>query len=127
MDKIEVLIGLIDELLIALALVGVLSVIAYHLNIIGLGEAIVLTIILAAILAFIAYKVLEVHRQKVRVGIEAYIGKKAKVVEVRGSKILIMVEGELWQAESEDKLEQGETVIIVGFINGKFKVKLLKA
>ncbi len=124
MKILEVTLGLLDELAVIGALVLASTTLAYKLNVIGVEEAIVIAIILLAITAFIVYKVIEVHKKEVKVGIETYIGRKATVVESKGSKLIIMVEGELWSAECEDgNIKPGDQVVIVGFSEGRFKVK----
>jgi membrane protein implicated in regulation of membrane protease activity len=121
----EVTIALLDELLAIGVLVLAPTILAYKFNVIGLEEALVVAFILIAVVAFIVYKVVEVHRREVKVGIETYIGKKATVVEVKGSKLTIMVEGELWNAEYEDSAEvkPGDQVVIVRFSEGRFIVR----
>ncbi|MFN4045803.1 MAG: NfeD family protein [Acidilobaceae archaeon] len=128
MKILEVTIALLDEIIIATAIVGGLTLIAVALNIIGLGEALVIGAILVAVMAFIVYKVVEAHKAKVKVGIETYIGKKAKVVEASGKSAIIMVEGELWRAENETEstLSPEETVVIVDFKEGRFLVRSFK-
>lgn len=128
MKILEVTIALLDEIIIVTVIVGALTFMAVALNVIGLGEALVIGAVLIVVIAFITYKVVEAHKAKVKVGIETYIGKKAKVVEAAGKTAIIMVEGELWKAESETEttLSSEDTVIIVGFEEGKFIVKPLK-
>lgn len=127
MRVIEVTLAILDEIAIAWAIVLAPLLVAYKLNIIGFEEVLVIAIILVAIAAFVVYKVVEVHRREVKVGIETYIGKKATVVDIRNSKIIVMVEGELWNAECEQcNLSVGDKVEIVGYGDGKFKVKPLK-
>ncbi len=125
---VEVTIALLDEMILVTVIVGTLTLIAVTLNIIGLGEALVIGVVILAIIAFIAYKVVEAHKAKVKVGIETYINKKAKVVEARGRSVIIMVEGELWRAEmdAEATVSPGDTVLIVSFSDGIFKVKPLR-
>ncbi|MDM7274903.1 MAG: NfeD family protein [Thermoprotei archaeon] len=128
MKILEVTIALLDEIIIVTVIVGALTFMAVALNVIGLGEALVIGAVLIVVIALITYKVVEAHKAKVKVGIETYIGKKAKVVEAAGKTAIIMVEGELWKAESETEttLSSEDTVIIVGFEEGKFIVKPLK-
>jgi len=127
MRALEIAIALADEIAAVTIVVLIPMLLAYKFNVVGLEEVIAVTIILLAIAAFIIYKVVEAHRREVRVGIETYIGKKATVVDVKGSKITIMVEGELWGAECvySAELKPGDEVVIVGFEEGRFKVKPL--
>ncbi len=128
MKVVEVTLALLDELLAIGVLILAPAVIAYKFNIIGFEEALAIAVILLVIIAFIAYKVVEVHRREVKVGIETYIGRKATVIDVKGSKLTIMIEGELWSAEYEGEAEvkPGDGVIVVGFSEGRFKVKPIK-
>ena len=45
-------------------------------------------------------------------GTEEILRKTGKVLEVRGRKILVRVRGEIWNAESSDRLRVGDTVRI---------------
>jgi Membrane-bound serine protease (ClpP class) len=129
MRQVEITLALLDELLVVGALLIAPAVIAYTLNILGLEELLVIALFVLAILAFIIYKVVEVHRREVRVGMEAYTGKEAAVVEVRGSRLVIMVEGELWNAECDECVEvkPGDRVVVVRFHGGRFKVRPLSS
>ncbi|MDT7865874.1 MAG: NfeD family protein [Desulfurococcales archaeon] len=129
MKLTEITLAILDDLLVVGILLLAPVVIAYKINIVGLEEVLVIALILLAVAAFIIYKVVEVHRREVKVGIETYIGRKATVVEVSGSRLIILVEGELWNAECEncEAVKPGDRVLITGFHEGRFRVRPLSS
>ncbi len=129
MKLTEITLAILDDLLVVGILLLAPVFVAYKINIVGLEEVLVIALILLAIAAFIIYKVVEVHRREVKVGIETYIGRKATVVEVSGSRLIILVEGELWNAECEscEAVKPGDRVLVMGFREGRFRVRPLSS
>jgi len=68
-------------------------------------------VILAISLAFY-YLIMQAMRQPVVTGAEEILRKTGKVLEVRGRKISVRVRGEIWNAESSDRLHVGDEVRI---------------
>lgn len=66
---------------------------------------------------FFYYLIVQAMRRPVVTGAEEILQKTGKVLEVRGCKIRVRVRGEIWNAESSDKLHDGDRVSIMG-ING---------
>ena len=129
MKLTEITLAILDDLLVVGILLLAPVVVAYKINIVGLEEVLVIALILLAVAAFIIYKVVEVHRREVKVGMETYIGRKATVVEVSGSRLIILVEGELWNAECEscEAVKPGDRVLVMGFHEGRFRVRPLSS
>ena len=76
----------------------------------------VYAVILAISLAFY-YFIMQAMRRPVMTGAEEIRRKTGKVIEVRGRKILVRVRGEIWNAESSDRLRVGDYVRITD-LNG---------
>ncbi len=70
-------------------------------------------VILVISLVFYYFIMQALHRPVVT-GAEEILRKTGKVVEVRGRKIRVRVRGELWNAESSDRLHSGDNVRITG-------------
>ena len=68
-------------------------------------------VILAISLLFY-YLIMQAMHRPVITGTEEILRKTGKVLEVRGRKILVRVRGEIWNAESSDRLRVGDTVRI---------------
>ena len=71
----------------------------------------VYAVILVISLAFY-YLILQAMRQPVVTGAEEILQMTGKVLEVRGRKISVRVRGEIWNAESSDRLRVGDNVRI---------------
>jgi membrane protein implicated in regulation of membrane protease activity len=129
MKLTEITLAILDDLLVVGILLLAPVFVAYKINIVGLREVLVIALVLLAVAAFIIYKVVEVHRREVKVGMETYIGRKATVVEVSGSRLIILVEGELWNAECEscEAVKPGDRVLVMGFHEGRFRVRPLSS
>ncbi len=69
--------------------------------------------ILAVSLLFY-YLIMQAMRRPVVTGAEEILRKTGKVLEVRGRKISVRVRGEIWNAESSDRLHSGDYVRITG-------------
>ncbi len=72
------------------------------------------------IVAFLTYKA---QRMKPKIGMEALIGKKGIVEHPLDPVGKVFVEGELWNAESDEPLPKGAEVEIVAIDNLKLRVK----
>ena len=73
----------------------------------------VYAVILAISLAMY-YLIMQAVRRPVMTGAEEILQKTGKVLEVRGRKISVRVRGEIWNAESSDRLHTGDDVSITG-------------
>ncbi|MCX8165606.1 MAG: NfeD family protein [Acidilobaceae archaeon] len=122
MRRLEVLLGLLDELLASLIIAGLISFGLYFAGLLDLLESMVLFFLLALPTLFLARKLLEAQEQPVKVGPEALVGKTADVLYA-GKTAYVLIEGELWPAESSEELREGEKVVVVGRRDGKLIVK----
>lgn len=76
-----------------------------------------------ALFGFIAWRD---SRKKVRFGMDALLGEKALVTELRDPHHgVIQINGELWNFVSQEPVEKNQWVIIKAFNNGSFEVKKL--
>ncbi len=69
---------------------------------------------IGAVMTFGIIKVLQIKKAKKRVGAEALIGKKGKVVSFSDGEGMAKFNGELWKIVSQEELREGDTVVIVG-------------
>ncbi|MEN3000083.1 MAG: NfeD family protein [Acidilobaceae archaeon] len=122
MRRLEVLLGLLDELLVSAILAGLVSFGLYYVGLLDLLEAVLLFFLLALPILFLARKLLESQEQWVKVGPEALVGKTAEVLYV-GKRAYVTIEGELWPVESGEGLREGEKVVVVGRKDGRLIVK----
>lgn len=122
MVRVESIIGILDELLAAAIVAGVIAFALYYFNVLSPTEALVIFLILTVPLLFLARKLIEAQEQKVKVGVESYVGKEAEVAYI-GKKLYVNIEGELWPAESKDELREGDRVVVTGRANGKLRVR----
>jgi len=79
---------------------------------------------LAAILGFVLYKAVETafKRTSIRYTPEKAVGRAAERIEP-GKSGYIILNGEYWEAESEEIIEPGEEVEVIGRIGFKLKVR----
>ncbi len=68
----------------------------------------------ATIMTFVIVKVAQLKRMKKKVGGEAMIGEVGEVIEFKDGKGLVKVRGEIWKCKSEEELEKGDEVVVVG-------------
>lgn len=118
-----VIIALLDELAIALLIFIAAMVALYRLEILGLAEILILSAIISVSVAFLLVKLVRAQQERIKVGPESYIGMEAEVVEASGRRGMVMVEGELWKAESDESLMPGDKVVIVGRSSNLLKVR----
>lgn len=112
-SRLEAIIGLLDEIIIVAAvIVGVLwllvatGVISLNVAVIGGGA-------LGLALAALAVVVLRPQWLKPRVGPEALVGTRARVVRELNPEGTVRVGGELWRASSLEPVGEGEEVEVV--------------
>ena len=60
------------------------------------------------------YLIMQAMHRPVTTGAEEILRQTGKVLEVRGRKISVRVRGEIWNAESSDRLHPGDSVNITG-------------
>lgn len=66
------------------------------------------------------------HKRPVVTGAEGLIKQEARVVSKAGAAVFVRVEGELWAARSDDPLDTGDRVIIVGKEGNMLRIKRTK-
>ena len=76
----------------------------------------------AVIMTFVIIKVAQMRKAKKRVGGEAIIGEKGIVIE-SDDKIFARVHGEIWEVESDEELNKGDSIIVIGRDGLKLKVR----
>jgi membrane-bound serine protease (ClpP class) len=81
---------------------------------------VVATMVIAVFLTTIAVRS---QRRRIKTGMEGLIGEKAVVKSWSEKNGKVFVHGELWEAKSENVLEEGKQAEIVGFEGMKLIVK----
>lgn len=76
-----------------------------------------------AIAIFLTTIAVRSQRRKVKTGMEGLMGQIAEVKHWDGKKGKVFVHGELWEAESDEVMEEGKKVEITGFKGMKLIVK----
>ncbi|MEB3861721.1 MAG: hypothetical protein GSR84_05830 [Desulfurococcales archaeon] len=97
---LEAVLAVLDEAAVVILLAGVGVYILYSNGVISLTQALTIIAALGAATAFLVYKVVEAHSREVKVGPEALIGARGRVVEDLDPEGMVMVGGELWRAVS---------------------------
>ncbi|MCE4602854.1 MAG: hypothetical protein F7B18_06710 [Desulfurococcales archaeon] len=97
---LEALLAVIDEAAVIILLISIGVYILYTSGTISLAQALVILAGLGAATAFLVYKVVEAHSREVKVGPEALIGARGRVVEDLDPEGMVIVGGELWRAVS---------------------------
>ncbi len=69
---------------------------------------------IGAIMTFGIIKIMQIKRAKKKVGAEALIGRKGKVMSFSDGEGIAKFNGELWKIMSDDDLKEGDIVVIVG-------------
>jgi len=64
---------------------------------------------------FLYLKIAKAMHEPIHTGKEAMLGARAEVVESLAPSGKIRYNGELWSAEATERINKGDTVIIVGF------------
>ena len=69
---------------------------------------------IGAVMTFGVIKIIQIKKAKKKVGAEALIGRKGRVVSFSSGEGMAKFDGELWKIVSEDELKEGDTVVITG-------------
>ncbi len=82
----------------------------------------VVLFILSIVIIILAWKA---HKKKPIIGEKTLIGKKAKCIKTidKDSPGIVEIYGEMWTAVSDERIEKGETVVIINQESLKLKVK----
>jgi membrane-bound ClpP family serine protease len=85
---------------------------------------VIIAVLAAAFIVFVIQRVVLAHRRQVAAGREELVGRTAEVEISLEPKGTVLVEGELWAAESEKgRVEKGEEVVITRVEGLKLYVK----
>ncbi len=108
-------IALLDEAIVIFLVIGGAAYLSVRLGVLSPVEAALLAAPLALAMAIAVAKAVEAAGLEPRIGREALIGREARVVEARGSTLLVELDGELWSAEPvRGGVEPGSRVRVVG-------------
>lgn len=81
---------------------------------------------MGALVTFMLMKLVQLRKEKKKVGGEALIGKRGKVMEFSDGSGLAKIDGEIWKIESDDELREGDEVIVTGRDGLILSVKRIK-
>ena len=91
------------------------------------GTIILVALLTAGFFAFAVGKVIFIQRRKPVTGMEGMVGQVGQVREPLEPAGLVLVEGELWKAESENgPVPAGEEVQVTGYEGFKLRVRPVK-
>lgn len=108
---LEAIVAVVDEAAILILLAGIGVYILYASGAITLAQAIAILAGLGAATAFLIYKVVEAHSRDVKIGPEALIGARARVIEDLDPEGMVMLQGEIWRAVSRSgRIPRGSIV-----------------
>ena len=79
----------------------------------GMAGIVTGAVTLSLIMALLARRAWTVRRQPATTGVEGLVGEQGTVRKVMANGYKVFVHGELWRAESDDSLAEGDTVDIV--------------
>ncbi len=82
----------------------------------------------ALAIGLVSFMAAKVHRRKVTTGVESMIGHHAKVIDWQGKEGRVLIQGETWQAASDESLTllPDEKVLITGTQNLTLKITVIK-
>ncbi len=117
MGRMEAVIALVDELLVAGAVALLLVILAWGTGIFPREAALAATAIIVAFMAAVGYKAAQAQLRAPEAGPESLVGKTAVVVEdiLSRGEGMVLLEGEYWRARStQGPVPKGERVRVVG-------------
>ncbi len=106
------------HLILLLPVLGLAVFVLWPLSVAAPVYAVVLVISLA-----FYYLIMQAMRRPATTGAEEIVRNTGKVLEVRGRRICVRVRGEIWNAESSDRLHPGDSVSITGIDGLMLRVK----
>ena len=74
-----------------------------------ISTALPVYVVLLAVSAWLYYVTLKAMHRPTQTGLEALIGKPAIVIAMNGHQGQVSVEGEIWEATSDDALRKGDS------------------
>lgn len=75
--------------------------------------ALPLYLLIVALSGFIYFKIMRAMKHRPQSGPEAMIGHTVKIIETTGQSGRVIYDGEIWEAESDELLKEGEQVEIL--------------
>ena len=124
--RFEAILAAVDEFIVILVICVIVLFTLSTLNLLSFTLFITLCSIVVILLSIIVAVIIKAQLAKPRIGIESMIGKIGLVSEVKGDKLIVMVNGEYWRAKSDEKLSEGDKVIIYDVNGLLLKVKRVK-
>ncbi len=125
-SRIEAIIGVLDEIIIA---VIIMVVILWGLTtggLLSLSSAIIVGAVGGLVLAFFAFVILRPQLRKPLLGPEASIGKRGRAITELRPEGTVLIDGEYWTAVSMEPVREGEEVGVIEVKGLKLTVKRLK-
>ena len=122
---IEAVAALMDQVILILVPILLILYYVYDKSIISFETFIILLIFILSLSSAIVFAIVRTQVRPPKVGIEALIGKKGRVIEDLNPEGKILVEGEIWNAVSEtgEPIERDTIVIVVGYEDMTLRVR----
>lgn len=123
MTSMKATLMLIGDDIAAIALALVLLYVLSASGVISAAVAILIGLAAVAFFSFVAYETCRLQSMKPKVGIEAMVGKRGKVVCDLAPEGAIDVDGEYWKAFSDSPVRKGSIVEVAKVDSQRVKVK----
>ena len=69
---------------------------------------------LTIVVTFLLIKIVQLRKIKSKVGGDAIVGEKGEVISFKDGKGFAKIRGEIWKIESDEELNEGDEVVVVG-------------
>jgi len=117
MGKVESIIALIDEFVVALAVIFIIIVGLRASGIISTTTAIIVSIIIAIVFGVAGYLAALAQLEKPKTGVESLIGEVGEAIEDLAPEGMILIKGEYWRAKykGDTPIKKGEKVVVKDF------------
>ncbi len=124
-SRLEAIIGVLDEIVIAVILIVAILWGLTTIGLLSLSSAIIVGTVAGLVLAFFAFVILRPQLRKPLLGPEASIGKKGRALTELRPEGTVLIDGEYWSAVSLEPVSEGEEVGVVAVKGLKLTVKRL--
>ncbi len=117
MGKLESIIALVDEFVVALAVIFLIIVGLRASGMISTTTAIIVSIIIALAFGIAGYLAALAQLEKPKTGVESLIGEVGEAIEDIAPEGMILIKGEYWRAKNKGNIpiKKGQKVIVKDF------------
>jgi len=128
LGRLEALLALADEVILAIVVTVVTAAVLRAFNVVPSLPLFIATALIVVVLLVIGYRAAVAQLRKPALGAEAFAGKVAEVVEDLAPEGIVKLEGELWRAEllGGGTARAGSRVVVEGVEGLKLLVRPLE-